>query len=878
MVELYRYAAFISYSSSDAPFARRLHRALESYGIQSALGKFDLLGEGGKRNRIYPVFRDREELPAGDLGGRIEASLKASGALIVVCSKAAAASPWVQKEIEFFTGLGRRDRVFAIIPDTAPLTDAGGGEITKSFFPPALRGDALAGTEAQEPLAADARNSKDGFRRAWLKIVAGLIGVSPGQLIDRDRRRRRERFLATSAAAAVLAAVGLGTAIWVDTQTWRSRLSTYAESLTGEGRPLAALPFAIAGAGSPGEFIPARSDRADALLASIAGAKLRTDLGAIDEFSLSRDGSVLFVVNANNSGAIYHVSRGMAKTETGPVAGFSLSDDGSELVVFSINKRATAYDLVHGTKFDFALVGTVNGLALAPNGASLFASAYTYDSAIYVLKPAFRTIPLGKLARSGSSPDSRDAPPTGSISAAASSTDGFAEIFRAARSGRKPEFTLSGDGAALVITGLDKEMRYYDLAHPDDGKSLGKAPPLAADRGFELGPALLVTRAETGEGTLYDLAQGGIKIPLGRLDSSSIVRSSKDGGLVLVYPGPNRPGRLIDVKRGQETALPVLRVNETDFDVAADWSRLVYRDATDSTTLVDLAQDKREYPLGKIGSFGMRLSTNGATLVMPQSNGSFTAYDLTKGGAAIPLPPGIAGRDFHLSSDGSTLAVDRKNGTTLVVHLRDRPKTVMELGDLHQASLTLSDTGSAAVAGNQQTPFILFDLTHGARKTVLGRLAPKTPLDPDPAYAFTPDGALLAARDEDGTGAVYDLGGPSPVADAQGRDLAGKALVENVCRTSGPAIRSFPATMREIGPQQSNAMARSLVGRPWNPCDWRGLGAGPEGWAQWWRRLRIHYFGARDYVCGEIDAAGHMSAARRSMCARTVAATQNRPG
>jgi hypothetical protein len=61
MAELYRYAAFISYSSKDAPFARRLHRALESYGIPASLGSFNLIG-GGKRNRIYPVFRDREEL------------------------------------------------------------------------------------------------------------------------------------------------------------------------------------------------------------------------------------------------------------------------------------------------------------------------------------------------------------------------------------------------------------------------------------------------------------------------------------------------------------------------------------------------------------------------------------------------------------------------------------------------------------------------------------------------------------------------------------------------------------------------------------------------------------------------------------------------
>src|SRR5258708_9888448 len=75
MAELYRYAAFISYSSKDGRFARRLHRALERYGIPAALGKFDLLGGDGKPNRVYPVFRDREELAAGDLAERIQARL-----------------------------------------------------------------------------------------------------------------------------------------------------------------------------------------------------------------------------------------------------------------------------------------------------------------------------------------------------------------------------------------------------------------------------------------------------------------------------------------------------------------------------------------------------------------------------------------------------------------------------------------------------------------------------------------------------------------------------------------------------------------------------------------------------------------------------------
>jgi formylglycine-generating enzyme required for sulfatase activity len=222
MAELFRYAAFISYSSKDAMFARRLHRALESYGIPSSLGKFDLIG-GGKKNRVYPVFRDREELAAGHLGDVIEANLKASAALIIVCSPHAAASPWVQKEIEYFVSLGRRDKIFAIIADTSPTFDDSGADATASCFPPAFRGDALAGDKL-EPLAADARKGKDGFRNAWLKLVAGMIGVTPGQIIDRDKRQRRQRALRT-AVASLLPVVGIAAA-WMN---W-DRLQPVAES------------------------------------------------------------------------------------------------------------------------------------------------------------------------------------------------------------------------------------------------------------------------------------------------------------------------------------------------------------------------------------------------------------------------------------------------------------------------------------------------------------------------------------------------------------------------------------------------------------------------------------------------------------------------
>src|ERR1051325_7273670 len=116
----FRYWAFLSYSSKDAVFAKKLHRCLERYSYPR-----DLVGRPGRDGpvpkKIFPVFRDREELPlSADLGSTIEDALRASRYLIVVCSPHAAKSRWVNEEIRHFKTLGRSDRLLALIIDGEP--------------------------------------------------------------------------------------------------------------------------------------------------------------------------------------------------------------------------------------------------------------------------------------------------------------------------------------------------------------------------------------------------------------------------------------------------------------------------------------------------------------------------------------------------------------------------------------------------------------------------------------------------------------------------------------------------------------------------------------------------------------------------------------
>lgn len=195
----YRYAAFISYSSKDAWFARKLHRALEQYRIPASLGQFRLTDSQDGRNRLYPCFRDREELPSGGLSGLIERALRDSRSLIVVCSPNAAASNWVETEIQYFANLGRSKNIFAVIVDGEP--DAVDHNL--ECFPPFLRPT----ENGLRVLAGDVRPGGDGWRTAVLKLVAGIIGRSLGQVVDRDRALRRNTSIRLSLLGLVTLAV-----------------------------------------------------------------------------------------------------------------------------------------------------------------------------------------------------------------------------------------------------------------------------------------------------------------------------------------------------------------------------------------------------------------------------------------------------------------------------------------------------------------------------------------------------------------------------------------------------------------------------------------------------------------------------------------------
>lgn len=172
MAQEKEYFAFISYKSEDVEWAIWLQHELEHYHLPASFN-----GRTDVRQDLRPVFRDIDELSAGNLPSQIEQALANSQNLIVICSPQAAKSPWVNQEIETFISLGKTDHIFPFVVD---------GNSPAVFFPPAL----LNLPKSEERLGGDV--SKNGRDAAFVKVVAGMLDIGFDALWNRYEKEKAE--------------------------------------------------------------------------------------------------------------------------------------------------------------------------------------------------------------------------------------------------------------------------------------------------------------------------------------------------------------------------------------------------------------------------------------------------------------------------------------------------------------------------------------------------------------------------------------------------------------------------------------------------------------------------------------------------------------
>lgn len=819
VAELYRYAAFISYSSKDAAFARRLHRALEGYGIPSSLGRFDIIGRG-KRNRIYPVFRDREELPTGQLGDLIEASLKASASLVVVCSPNSATSPWVQKEIEYFANLQRHDKIFAVIADKAPLADESGADCTQACFPPAFRGDALAGDKL-EPLAADARKGKDGFRNAWLKIVAGIVGVSPGQLIDRDRRRRRNRALMATAGAlvVVLALAGAGlSALRANVQAAERRATLFAtESLALDAdvdRP-AAILMALYGdpaaqRGWVEHFFNSRGYAVtrNALAAAVTHNRVERqwDFGAVRVLAVawSRDGEFIAVATSDGKVRVVRAAGGreVATFDHGGalVRSLAFSSDGTRVVTGGDYGRVRVFPTARGPALAaFENSAWVESVAFSPDGARVVAATAAGEAVIF---PAAGGPPLARLDHASLVKVNAVAFSPDGEHVATGADDGRARIFSAAGGPPLAVFDMgllvtsiafSPDGTRVIIGSLDGRARVFPaaggaaLAVLDHGASTSLEAPYAHSsarvESVEFSPdgTRIVTGSDDGRARLF-LAAGGA--PLTVFQHGAPVRSvafSPDGGRILTACDDGRV-RVFSAAR----EAPVVTFVHGDGSIRANTRRETRHAGAIRPDLIVMG-----VAFSRDGNLVATGADDGKARIFPAAGGApLATFDHDGAWVWSVAFSSDGSRVVTGASDGNARVFSSSGGTPLATFHHENWVTSVAFSPDGERVLTGSHDGKARVFPASGGPALaVFD--HGS--------APTGSIRTVNSVAFSPDGTRVVTGANDGMVRVFPAaGGPAlAVFDHGGSEVSSVAFSPDGTRvltgSEDGKARVFPA-------------------------------------------------------------------------------------
>lgn len=180
MEQEYKYFAFISYSSHDYKWGKRIQNKLEHYRMPTTLCS----KHGWKRQPMRPVFFAPTDIQPGGLSEELQERLKASRNLIVVCSPHSAQSEWVGKEIAYFHKLGRTQQIQFFIVDGIPHS---GNPKTECFNPiiKTLELPEILGANIHERIY---RLPWLNQERAYVQLITKLLGVEFDNIWQRHRR------------------------------------------------------------------------------------------------------------------------------------------------------------------------------------------------------------------------------------------------------------------------------------------------------------------------------------------------------------------------------------------------------------------------------------------------------------------------------------------------------------------------------------------------------------------------------------------------------------------------------------------------------------------------------------------------------------------
>ena len=228
MEQQYKYFAFISYSSKDTDWGKKVQRKLEGYKMPSTLCS----ERGWSRKPIKPIFFAPTDIQPGGLTEELQERLKASRHLIVICSPNSASSEWVGKEIEYFNSLGRTKQIHFFIVEGIPHS---GNPKTECFNPivKTLNLPEILGANINEKTQVypytNISWSWMNKERAYVQLISKLLGVEFDSIWQRHKRLLIQKTVTWLIGAIIVIAALVG--------AWTTNLPVDTEIRLAEATP-----------------------------------------------------------------------------------------------------------------------------------------------------------------------------------------------------------------------------------------------------------------------------------------------------------------------------------------------------------------------------------------------------------------------------------------------------------------------------------------------------------------------------------------------------------------------------------------------------------------------------------------------------------------
>jgi WD40 repeat protein len=232
-----KYDAFVSYShAGEEEIAQRLQEGVERFA------------KPWYRTRSMRLFLDKNSLTASPgLWSSIEEALAESRWLVLIASKRAGRSPWVEREIRWWLENRSAKTLIIVVADGQLVWDRDRNDFdpeASSALPPVLQG-ALDEEPLWVPILGE-KPSDEELRSAIIDIAAPLKGISKERLVaaaEQERRRTMRWVLGVIAGLSVL----LVAAIVAGVIALNQRSSAVAQAKLAESRQVAAASEAAAG-------------------------------------------------------------------------------------------------------------------------------------------------------------------------------------------------------------------------------------------------------------------------------------------------------------------------------------------------------------------------------------------------------------------------------------------------------------------------------------------------------------------------------------------------------------------------------------------------------------------------------------------------------